>query len=272
MATQRTIVVRRLSVNGIHEILFISVFLFSLSLFFQSMALAQQDIGIATLKFEAQQYYWGKEVRQDLPKAFALYLKAARLGDTEAQYIVGGMYSKGIGTKRNQREAFRWLYKAAQQGKSTSQSQKILGQDFLVGNVVPRNYTQSAEWYKMAAEHGDRDAQNELAFLYYIGRGVEQNFKTSFKWFEKAARRGLPIAQYNVGIMWYTGNGVEKQDLIAAYSWLSLASSNGYTDAGSAAKYIETLLDQSELKEAQQRATLLYNQIMEHQKQAEKKK
>lgn len=230
---------------------------------------AEQDNYTATLKVEAQRYYWGKGVRQNLPRAFALYLQAAGRGDTEAQYIVGGMYFKGIGTQRNVREAFKWLYKAAENGESTPQSQKILGQEFLVGNVVPRNYTQSVQWYELAAKNGDRDAQNELAFLYYTGRGVEQNFKTAFTWFEKAAKRGLAIAQYNVGIMWYTGNGVEQTDLIQAYAWLSLAAASGYVDAGPASKYIETLLDPSELKTAQKHATTLYNEIDEKRTEKE---
>jgi len=126
---------------------------------------------------------------------------------------------------------------------------------------VPRNYNQSVQWYKMAAENGDHEAQNELAFLYYTGKGVQQNFQTSFRWFEKAARGGLPIAQYNVGIMWYTGNGVKTPDLITAYGWLSLAAANGYANANTATRYIETLLGPSELKEAQKKATSLYNQI-----------
>ena len=222
---------------------------------------AGNDPSSETLKFTAQKYYWGKEVRQNLPKALALYLMAAERGDTEAQFIVGGMYFQGIGTEKNQKEAFKWLYKAAINGESTPQSQKILGQAFLLGNVVPQNYTESIQWYQRASENGDHDAQNELAFLYYVGRGVEQDFKTSFKWFEKAAEGGLAVAQYNVGIMWYTGNGVEKQDLTKAYTWLSLAAANGHQEASAASKYIETILGASELKEAQHQATLLYDQI-----------
>ena len=234
---------------------------FGIAVLFVATVQAAKDPSLANLKFNAQKYYWGKEVRQNLPKALALYLMAAERGDTEAQFIVGGMYFQGIGTEKNQKEAFKWLYKAAINGESTPQSQKILGQSFLLGNVVPQNYAESIQWYQRASESGDHDAQNELAFLYYVGRGVEQNFNTSFKWFEKAAEGGLAVAQYNVGIMWYTGNGVEKPDLIQAYTWLSLAAANGHQDAAAASKYIETILSASELKQAQHQATLLYDQI-----------
>jgi uncharacterized protein len=232
-----------------------------ISVLFSSTIQAENDNYIESLRQNAQKYYWGKEVHQNLPKALALYLKAAQKGDTESQFIVGGMYFKGIGTEKNPKEAFKWLYKAAMNGESTPRSQKILGQAFLMGNVVPQNYAESIQWYQLAAKNGDHDAQNELAFLYYVGRGVEQDFNTSFELFEKAARGGLSVAQYNVGIMYYTGNGVEKTDLLQAYTWLSLAAVNGHKDASAASKYIETLLSAPELKKAQQRATLLYNQI-----------
>ncbi len=245
------------------DILFLLGLLFILEITVYSVSAVQagSNPSVQTLKFTAQKYYWGKEVRQNLPKALALYLMAAERGDTEAQFIVGGMFFQGIGTEKNQKEAFKWLYKAAINGESTPQSQKLLGQAFLLGNVVPKNYTESIQWYQRASESGDHDAQNELAFLYYVGRGVPQNFKTSFKWFEKAAEGGLAVAQYNVGIMWYTGNGVEKQDLIQAYTWLSLAAANGHQDASAASKYLETILSASELKQAQHQATLLYDQI-----------
>jgi TPR repeat protein len=220
------------------------------------------------LKYNAQKYYWGRDARQDLPKALSLYRKAAQRGDPEAQFIAGGMYFRGIGTEKNPQEAFKWLYKAAQNGGSTPQSQRILGEAFLLGSVVPKNYSESVQWYEKAAENGDRDAQNELAFLYYVGRGVEQDFKTAYKWFEMAAREGLVVAQYNVGIMWYTGNGVDRSDLGEAYAWLTLAAANGNQDAAAASKYIETIIGPSELPEAQKKGMQLYKEINEGQGKA----
>lgn len=248
------------SCNGSRTAVAFLLFL-GITLLFAPPICAETDPAVEMLKQNAQKYYWGKEVKQNLPMALALYLQAAHRGDTEAQFIVGGMYFQGIGTEKNPKEAFKWLYEAAQNGESTPKSQKILGQAFLLGNVVPQNYSESLQWYHRAAENGDRDAQNELAFLYYVGRGVEQDFKKSFEWFEKAARGGLPVAQYNVGIMWYTGNGVEQTDLVQAYTWLSLAAANGHRDASAASKYLETVLSAPELNQAQQQATLLYNEI-----------
>jgi uncharacterized protein len=105
------------------------------------------------------------------------------------------------------------------------------------------------------------DAQNELAFLYFVGHGVEQNPEKAFELFSQAAHSGLAIAQYNVGIMYYTGNGVAGVDLSKSYAWLNLAASNGYQDADAARIFLETVLDQGELAQAQKLSGDLFRQI-----------
>lgn len=215
----------------------------------------------AKLKVEAQKYYWGKGVGQDYSKALDLYVKAAELGDNEAQYIAGGMFYKGYGTPRNLPKAFSFLYGAALEGSSTPDSQKVIGQFFLTGITVPKNYHEAMKWYKMAAESGDREAQSELAFLYFTGRGGERNLKEAFEWYEKSARQGLAVAQYSLGIMFYTGSGIESADIEKAYGWLSLAASQNHTEAIAARNYIETLFSQQELVDAQKYATSLFQSL-----------
>ncbi len=211
------------------------------------------------LKQEGQKYYWGREVPRNLNKAFQLYLEAARRGDREAQYIAGGMYFRGMGTERNYARAFQLLYGAALKGKSTPESQKLLGEFFLIGHTVPQNYREALKWYKQASENGDREAQSELGYLYFAGRGIEQDFKKAFFWTEKAARQGLAVAQYSLGIMWYSGNGVEDADLINAYAWLSVAAANNHSDAIVAQNFLKSSLSREELVQAQNKATYLSN-------------
>jgi uncharacterized protein len=216
---------------------------------------------ISQLKSTAQRYYWGKDGTRDHAKALSLYLQAAALGDAEAQFIAGGMYFRGRGTEKDPKAAFRLLYQAALNGKSSPESQKILAQSFLVGQAVPKSYPEAVHWYQKSADNGDMDAQNELAFLYFVGHGVEQNPEKAFELFSQAAHSGLAIAQYNVGIMYYTGNGVAGVDLSKSYAWLNLAASNGYQDADAARIFLETVLDQGELAQAQKLSGDLFRQI-----------
>lgn len=44
------------------------------------------------------------------------------------------------------------------------------------------------------AEHGNVDAQYDLAQKYYTGKGVEKDLHEAVKWYRKAAEQDLPEA------------------------------------------------------------------------------
>lgn len=240
----------------LHKILIFFVF----SLIVQ-VSPSHADRHTEKLKDMAQKYYWGKEVKRDYAKALKLYTEAASLGDTEAQYIAGGMYYKGLGTNKNLNYAFSLLHGAAIKGNSTPESQKILGQFFLTGKSIPRNYAEALKWYTLSAENGDRESQAELAFLYYTGLGVNRDFEKAFLWYERSAMQGLAVSQYSLGVMYYSGNGVKKTDVVKAYAWLSLSAAQNHMDAVSARDYVETTMSPGELKESQEYALKLFEQI-----------
>jgi len=206
---------------------------------------------LQSVKERAKNYYWGIGGEQSYPKALQFYLTAAEGGDAEAQFISGGMYFKGLGTIKDFKKAFRLLHEAAKNGKSTAESEQILGQAFLLGSGVPKNYQKALQWYQSAAEKGNKEAQNELGFLYFVGNGVEQDAEKGGDYFLKAAYNGLVVAQYNVGIMYYTGRGVKTADLEKSYGWLNIAAANGHQPAKSAREYLETILSKEELTRAQ---------------------
>ncbi len=209
------------------------------------------DESAQALKDRAKAYYYGLGGERNLAKALQLYLRAADLGDAEAQYIGGGMLFKGLGAPQDTARAFRLLYQAAINGKSSAVSEQLIGQAFLLGSGLPKNYAKAARWYTQAAENGNREAQNELGFLYFLGRGVEQDLEKGGDYFLMAARGGLAVAQYNVGVMYATGRGVDGVDLPRAYAWLNIAATGGHSPARAARDSLEPMLDRSQLLEAQ---------------------
>ena len=206
---------------------------------------------LQSLKERARNYYRGIGTEQSYAKALQLYLQAARQGDSEAQYISGGMYFKGLGVKKDLAMAFKFLHQAAISGKSSPESQQIIGQAFLLGSGVPKNYGKAMEWYTRAAENGNKEAQNELGFMYTVGKGVERDVEKGAELFVQAAYNGLAVAQYNVGIMYYTGNGFKDSDLQKSYAWLNLAAANGHQPALAARTYLESILTGKDLTVAQ---------------------
>lgn len=203
------------------------------------------------LKNRAKKYYWGVGGEQSYAKALQLYLQAAEAGDAESQYIAGAMYLKGLGASKDFSKAFQLLYDAAKKGKSTSESEQVLAQAFLLGSGVPKNYGKAVQWYQAAAEDGNKEAQNELGFMYFVGNGVEQDVEKGGEYFLKAAYNGLAIAQYNVGIMYSTGKGVKATDMEKSYGWFNVAAANGHLPAKAARDLLEKILSKNELAAAQ---------------------
>ena len=58
------------------------------------------------------------------------------------------------------------------------------------GKGVPQDYKTAAKWWKLAAEQGNADAQNNLGAMYSKGRGVLQDYVYAHMWFNIAASSG----------------------------------------------------------------------------------
>jgi hypothetical protein len=110
-------------------------------------------------------------------------------------------------------------------------AQYQLGMMYAAGNGVPKDSTEAARWYRLAAVQGNADAQNDLAVMYDTGDGVVEDDAEAVRWYRQAAAAGNASAQYNLGLMYANGEGVAR-DRSRAYVWLSMAAvtSGGTTD------------------------------------------
>lgn len=87
--------------------------------------------------------------RADYTTALEVWLESAEGGDPEAQYYVGEIHEKGLGTDPD--------------------------------------YETAAEWYRKSAEHGYAPAQINLGYLYEKGLGVDQDPRQAIEWYRKAS-------------------------------------------------------------------------------------
>src|SRR3954466_9234168 len=72
----------------------------------------------------------------------------------------------------------------------------------------------------------DKDAQYNLACLYYNGEGTEKNLEKAFCLFQKAAEYGNKNAMNSLAICYKNGGGTEK-NLEKAFYWYQKAAENG---------------------------------------------
>ena len=153
--------------------------------------------------------------REDYEALYKLTLPLAEKGNAKAQYMLGGMYSEGLGGAQDDKKA--------------------------------------ARWYRLAAEQGDAKAQHQLGIVYHFGRGVPQDDKEAVKWSKIAAEQGLAEAQYNLGLMYYHGEGIP-QDYVLAYMWWNLSGSQGQKSARENRDILEEEMTQQQVAKAQRLA------------------
>ena len=65
---------------------------------------------------------------------------------------------------------------------------------------MPQDFAKAYEWYRLAADAGDREAQFALGMMYMQGRGVAQNRAIGADYVEKAANQGQVDAMYHLGL------------------------------------------------------------------------
>ncbi len=119
---------------------------------------------------------WSKE-------RFDLYMKAAELGNAEAQFEVGFRYaSSNRGVAKDYYEAFKWLKKSADQGYA--EAIYYLGDAYEHGQGVQEDDKMAEKYYLSAAYKGYEDAYFSLGLLYKYD---SKNKNEAIYWFKKYA-------------------------------------------------------------------------------------
>lgn len=93
--------------------------------------------------------------------------------------------------------------------------------------IVEDKWKEAANWFRRAAEHGNIDAQNQLADCYLHGYGVDQNPEMAIYWYQQAAEQGDAYAQFCLGTLYDEGECVAQNPEMAV-RWYTLSAQQGY--------------------------------------------
>jgi TPR repeat protein len=107
-----------------------------------------------------------------------------------------------------------------------------LAADYFAGRGVPKDLTQSAYWYRKAADQGNPAAQVYLGYMYTVGMGVPQDRSEAVRWYRRAVSAGNAEAEVNLAALYIRGDGV-KRDIQEALRLLKSAAEkrDGRADA-----------------------------------------
>lgn len=133
--------------------------------------------------------------------------KARREKDPLSQYILGILYTKGVGMKKNFVQATKWLEKSAKNGNPEAQFKLashyeicLIKRPFYKRIIMRQNPAlNNFYWYIKAAKQGHAAAQCTLGEMYLgLRSGYNHEFKTDFrearKWLSQAIQNGFEAA------------------------------------------------------------------------------
>lgn len=123
-------------------------------------------------------------------------------------------------------EAAPWIEAAAKYGMPRAM---VLWGQFLLDAVggVPQDRVAAAEWFRSAAQAGEREGMNMLGRCFENGWGLPVDYAEAVRWFRGSAEAGFDWGQYNLANMYLRGDGIG-EDRAEALRWYHAAAAQGH--------------------------------------------
>jgi len=163
---------------------------------------------MATIKMALMLYKGYGEIEQNLPMAFELFKRICKTKEnffgvfrynSVAKFFLSKMYANAEGTKKDFRQAFKWLKRAAAIEKmgSYESTHKVPEAMYLVAEhyFSEQEFEQAAEIYKKVVEYAgsyeypyNLEAAKKLMWMYELGEGVPQDKEQAAQWRDKVQK------------------------------------------------------------------------------------
>lgn len=197
------------------------------------------DLGDAVACFELSNFYYrgGGVVETNLASYRAWRLKAAHLGATEAQYMMGVAYRTGEGVPKDVGNSVAWLRKAA--AKNNPKALYDLAVHYLESRTNPAAMKSAYDYMLLAAQGGHREAQFQCAMSCFRGDVLPRDFESGKRWLAKAADNGWARAEFLLFQLYFNGIAASPEfpaypkDTARAIKWLRRAAEHDNLQAQS---------------------------------------
>jgi TPR repeat protein len=148
--------------------------------------------------------------------------RVEQLKDVKAMTLLGELYANGFGIKHDDNKAGEWYRIAAERGDR--EAMFALAMLHFSGRIKGASREDGAKLLAAAAKLGHAAAAYDLGLLYLEGQLFPQDLARVAELFRGAAQAGSPEAQYALATLYKEGRGVPK-DVVEAARLLAAASS-----------------------------------------------
>lgn len=170
-------------------------------------------------------YEYGAGVDKDEKEAYKYYYTAANLGQPLAQCEIATAYLAGKnGFDVNYQEALKYINAAVEQ--NCPKAYKLMGDIYYYGLGMTEDNNKAAEWYTKASDAGDTSACTQLAEMYIRGVGVTEDKYKGYILYKKAADVDDVNGLGGLGLCYENGYGITK-NTITAISYYKKAAEKG---------------------------------------------
>lgn len=107
------------------------------------------------------------------PQGVEVLIQASVLGESEASFLVGTCYEKGLGVDKDIERAYDYYKVAAE--NDDPRALEILGMAYLSGTMLKKDEQTGIEFYERAALRGNKRCQKYLADLFQKGEQVQKD-------------------------------------------------------------------------------------------------
>jgi len=184
--------------------------------------------------------------------AVARMKREATRREADALELVGDMYQGGDDLPQNLNEAINWYQKAAEIGSPPVQMK--LANLLLKRDKSATDYAVVRALCEKASKTPYGPAAYCMGRLYAEGLSVQRDRSMAAKWFTEGAKLGNAMACLRLGQMYWNGEGL-KQDKIAGYEFVYLASTSGLPEPKLEEQRLVNQLKPKEVAKAKAKAT-----------------
>ena len=142
--------------------------------------------------------------------------------------LLGELYANGFGVAQNDKRAAEWYKLAAERGDREAMFQLAMFR--FGGRSAARDQADGVALLTKAAQLGHGAASYDLGLLYLEGQQFPQDFTRAAELFLAAARAGISEAQFALAMLYREGRGVAKDEREVA-RWLAAGALAGNLDA-----------------------------------------